>query len=177
MEADWHLLHVKEGVICGVCVCVLIFLLGVRSGKFSTISLPSIAAFTIAVTISFIFRETLDASSILCGNPACGGCIGVEPGGEIINEAPSRPFILLHPGLPLLSRIMCRSREAATPPQEKMGAEWNSYSSEVTRLLGKTEPVSFAGRGRVESNRYPPKHLLPAACWIWNSQALWALGC
>lgn len=77
-----------------VCVCVLIFLLGVRSGKFSTISLPSIAAFTIAVTISFIFRETLDASSILCGNPACGGCIGVEPGGEIINEAPSRSFIL-----------------------------------------------------------------------------------
>lgn len=78
-----------------VCVCVLIFLLGVRSGKFSTISLPSIAAFTIAVTISFIFRETLDASSILCGNPACGGCIGVEPGGEIINEALPGPSFSL----------------------------------------------------------------------------------
>lgn len=78
------------------CVCVLIFLLGVRSGKFSTISLPSVAAFTIDVTISFIFRETLDASSILCGSPACRGCIGVAPGG-IINEAPSSPFILSVP--------------------------------------------------------------------------------
>lgn len=39
----------------------------------------------------------------------------------------------------------------------KMAAERNCYSSEVTRLLGKTEPVSYAGRGRVENNRYPSK--------------------
>lgn len=62
-----------------------------------------------------------------------------------------------------------------------MGAERNSYSSEVTRLLGKTEQVSYAGRGRVENNRYPSKpspspstlHADPKASWAQVSSPLW----